>query len=143
MTNAQIVFNKRFELMKEGVIGTTGRKMMVQYTDDDGQESVVEMMEPEQIHTFKAWKDLGYIVRKGEKARARFTIWNFSNRVSKAKRAELEAAGVMPEDVEGSGHYFMKQACFFAASQVQKIGEEPAGKLLPIVWPGMMLPAVA
>lgn len=154
MTNGQIIFNKRFELMEAGIIGTTGRKMTVQWTDDDGQETIKEMPEPEQIHTFKGWQELGYTVKKGQKTRARFTIWNFTTKISKAKRAALEAKGVTPENIPEKGHYFTKEACFFAASQVEKITEagkaEKAGvlakdpeKLLPIVWPGLMLPAIA
>ena len=162
MNNAAIIFNKRFELMEAGVIGTTGRKMQAMWTDDDGNETVKEVMEPEQIHTYKGWLEMGYQVKKGEKTRARFTIWNYTKKMSKKQRAALEAKGVTPDTIDAEavkGHYYTKEACFFAASQVEKITEQTTKqaprtrqprqtvkeqeKLLPVLYTGLMLPAVA
>ena len=32
---------------------------------------------PELIHTYQKWKELGYQVRRGEKAIAKFPIWKY------------------------------------------------------------------
>lgn len=71
MTNEQIIFNESVELMKSGKIGKTGRQFEVE--DENGNKIMLD--EPEDIHTFQAWKKLGYCVKKGEKAVAQFYIW--------------------------------------------------------------------
>lgn len=109
ITNEQIIFNARFELMGQGKIGSTGRMIVMQ--DDDGNEK--EIPEPEIIHTFNGWKERGYKVKKGEHAVAKLGIWKYSEK---------------PEDEDGKekvgrgGYCFIKQSCFFAASQVEKAG---------------------
>lgn len=64
MTNAQIIFNERLRLMESGVIGSIGRKMILE--NGDGKKE--EIFEPEQIHTYQGWKALGRQVQKVEKA---------------------------------------------------------------------------
>ncbi len=121
MTNAQIIFNESIDLMKEGIIGTTGRKIKIQYEKEGEQISEI-IDEPEPIHTFAEWKALGYFVNKGEKAIAKFTIWNYTN----GKKGELK-----DEEEQGlvkSGYYYMKQAHFFKISQTSA-----AVKQLPAV----------
>jgi hypothetical protein len=88
--------------------------------NEDGEIGTVEELidEPEPIHTFADWKKRGYFVKKGEKAMARFTIWNFTEKASKLTKANRELAGVDPEKPDP--HYYMKEACFFKASQVEK-----------------------
>lgn len=105
MTNAQIIFNERVRLMEENKIGTTGRTILVQ--DNEGNE--LELAEPEEIHTFAAWKSLGYSVKKGEKAVAKFTIWKYAEK-------KVEEG----KDEETIKNMFMKSSCFFAQSQVEK-----------------------
>lgn len=105
MTNAQIIFNEAVELMKNGKIGTTGRQFEVE--DENGNKMVLD--EPEDIHTFQAWKKLGYCVKKGEKAVAQFHIW-------KCVSKETENSEGMTEEQK---RMFMKKASFFSASQVQ------------------------
>ena len=107
MTNAQIIFNARVQLMESGKIGTTGRA--VEVVNENGE--TVIMKEPEEIHTFAAWKEKGYRVRKGEKAIAKFTIWKYVS-----KKIETE------DGEEESGKCFMKCSAFFASSQVEKVG---------------------
>ena len=107
MTNAQIIFNARVKLMEEGKIGTTGRAVEVM---NEKGETVI-LPEPEQIHTYAAWKELGYQVQKGQKAIAKFTIWKYA----KSKSAN-------DEEDEGKGQMFMKCAAFFHAGQVEAIG---------------------
>ena len=126
MTNAQIIFDKSIELMETGVIGTTGRKMKVAYEDENGDLIEKIMDEPEEIHTFADWKARGYFVKKGEKAVARFAIWNFTNKPSKAARTAAAAEG--KEDLEADPHYYMKESCFFKLSQTSA-----AVKMLPAV----------
>lgn len=142
MTNNQIIFNERMNLLEAGILHSTGRKMRCCYTDDNGEVSEMVVDEPEDLHTFKEWKDRGYMVQKGQKAIARFTIWNYTSMASKAARGAAEAEGKDPAD---DPHFYMKEACFFAAHQVKRIDAEPqtGEKLLPILWPGLMLPAVA
>ena len=52
MTNEQIILNDRFELMKSGKIGTTGKFIFIE--DEEGNKKKVK--EPAQLHTFFAWK---------------------------------------------------------------------------------------
>ena len=109
ITNAQIIFFASCDLMKEGKIKGTGR--YVEIETDDGP---VKMEEPEPIHTFQAWKKLGYSVKKGEKAITRLNIWKFVEK--KGKSDDDENA----EEVN-AGHCIRKEACFFASHQVQPI----------------------
>ena len=106
MTNAQIIFNESQRLAKDGVLQYTGREMT--YTDADGNQQVIKETEP--IHTYNAWKALGFQVQKGQKAVAQFTIWKHCN-------------GKVDEETgeEKPGKMFMKKASFFTARQVQAI----------------------
>ena len=125
MTNAQIIFNKSIDLMKKGIIGTTGRKIRINYQNEKGEEVSEIIDEPEEIHTFADWKARGYFVNKGEKAIARFTIWNFTSKPTKAAREAAEAAG---KEANEDPRYYMKEACFFTKSQTSA-----ATKMLPAV----------
>ena len=115
MTNAQIVLAASVQLMKDGIIGSTGRK----FTFEDAEGKKIEIDEPEAIHTYNGWKELGYQVKKGEKAIAQFNIWKY-----KSKMETIEG-----EDTEGnqmtiaaeSRNMFMKRASWFKASQVEAI----------------------
>ena len=102
MTNAMIVANAPFELMKQGKIGSTGR--MLSYVNGDGEE--VKIPEPEEIHTFMRWKELGYKVQKGEKAVASLPIWKHAAKVNKETGEEEDA------------RMFVKVSAFFARHQV-------------------------
>lgn len=83
MTNAEIISAERFCLIKEGKI-----------TVD------------ETIHTFIVWKQLGYNIKKGEHAIAKFPIWKHVTKTTK--------------DGEEKSHMFMKMSCFFSTSQVEE-----------------------
>lgn len=104
MTNAQIIFVEAQRLAEEGIIKYTGRTF--RGTNPAGEEVVIRETEP--IHTFAAWKDLGYQVTKGSKAVTKLTIWKHS--VKKDPETEVE-----------KGRMFMKTAHFFSESQVTKI----------------------
>lgn len=112
MTNAQIIFNESCRLMEEGIIGTTGRKMVFEMPDGTKQE----MMEPEPIHTYQTWKALGYQVKKGEKNIAAFTIWKARTKKGAAQMDDESTSG----DEERT-QMFMKTAHFFKFSQCEKI----------------------
>ena len=107
MTNVDIIMAERIELMKQGKIGTTGR--VLKFMDDAGEERTFQ--EPEEIHTFAAWKSAGYVVRKGEKAIAKFPVWKYSTKTVENDDGEEEEKSRM----------FMKTAAFFARSQVEPI----------------------
>lgn len=131
MTNYQIILNESIELMKKGIIGTTGRKITVEYekVNEDGEKEVVKEIidEPEEIHTFADWKSRGYFVQKGQKAKAKFMIWNFTSKASKRVIEARKAAG--KEDEESPDpHYYMKEAYFFTKDQTSA-----AEKMLPAV----------
>lgn len=116
MTNAEIIMNERIHLMEQNKIGTTGRKLKA-IVMKDGVEEVRIFDEPEEIHTFAAWKKLGYSIKKGEKAVAKFHIWKYTEKVVEAENGE---------DEETIKNMFMKASCFFAQSQVEKT-EQRAG----------------
>lgn len=60
MTNAQIIFNESLRLMEEGKIGTTGKQITV--VNADGTKETINVPLP--IHTYAAWKQLGFQVKK-------------------------------------------------------------------------------
>lgn len=111
MTNTQIIFNESMELMKAGIIKGTGRTFT--FEDEAGNKHTIE--EPEPLHTFARWKELGYIVRKGEHAKAAFYIWKAGK--GKAKEEDANADG---ENNQEKFKMFMKKAFFFTFDQVEK-----------------------
>lgn len=104
MTNKQIIFTEEQNLAEQGKIKYTGRVAVMQ--DMDGEP--VEFKETEQIHTFAAWKELGYVVKKGQKAVAKFPIWKYVSKKNEETNKE-------------DSKMFMKVAAFFSSSQVEKI----------------------
>ena len=104
MTNKQIIFNEEQKLAEQGKIKYTGRMVIIQGMGGEP----VEFKETEQIHTFAAWKELGYVVCKGQKAVAKFPIWKYVSR----KNEETD---------EENSKMFMKIAAFFSSSQVEKL----------------------
>lgn len=114
MTNAQIIFNKSIELMNNGKIGTTGRTLQIRTASNEIQE----ILEPEPIHTYAAWKQLGYQVKKGSKAVAQFSVWKH---VSKKEDVEVTYTdGTKGTEEIDNSKMFMKLASFFTISQVEK-----------------------
>lgn len=107
--------NESVRLMEEGIIGTTGLKIEV--VMDNGE--TVSMLEPEPIHTYAAWKSLGYQVKRGETAVAKFLIWKAgkSRQQEEAEAAAENGTEISPERVR----MFMKTAHFFKAAQVERI----------------------
>lgn len=107
MTNAMIIFWQSVELMNAGLLNPTGRVLTVQLPDG----SMDQVQEPEPIHTFACWKGMGFSVKKGEKAIARFPIWKGSEKVLKDDDGN--------DTDEKELKMFRKEACFFKASQVE------------------------
>ena len=68
MTNAQIIMNESINLLENGIIKGTGRMLEALIVDKDGNETKKLVEEPEAIHTYAVWKQLGFQVKKGEKA---------------------------------------------------------------------------
>lgn len=102
MTNAQIILKNSIKLMEQGILKPTGKTFV--YKDDEGNER--EYQEPEQIHTYEAWKELGYQVKRGQKAKCSFTIWKYTQK---------------EKDGEKEERMFMKKASFFTFDQVEAI----------------------
>jgi hypothetical protein len=112
MTNAQIIFNASISLMEDGVIKGTGR--VFEYTDDAGE--VHRLEEPEALHTFAAWKELGRVVKRGEHCKAKIQIWKYC----KSKKEEGEDAQADGEN----GKCYMKTAFFFTYDQTEPVKEK-------------------
>ena len=66
------------------------------------------------IHTFQEWHNLGYMVKKGEKAKMCCRIWKYSS-----KNIPTDE-NTNNEEVQ-EGHYFLAKAYFFTKDQVEKL----------------------
>lgn len=104
MANKEIIFKEEQRLAEQGKIKYTGRSVILQGMDGEP----IEFKETEQIHTFAAWKEIGYVVKKGQKAIAKFPIWKYVS----CKNEETE---------ETNSKMFLKVAAFFSSSQVENI----------------------
>ena len=114
MTNARIILNESVRLMEEGVLKGTGKFVVIE--EEDGSTRQIEMPEP--IHTFQKWKELGYVVKKGEKSNIKFPIWKHTTK----EKPEEELTGNPIEDAPIT-NMFMKLSSFFTFAQVEKIEE--------------------
>ena len=110
MTNAQIIFNASVELMRDGTIKGTGR--FFEFEDENGEKQQLE--EPEALHTFAAWKEMGRVVKKGEKCKARIEIW----KQGKGYTVKNEETGA---EEEREGRMFKKTAYFFTIEQTEPL----------------------
>ena len=131
MNNSQIIFNNSIKLMEDGIIGTTGRQITIEY--EKNGEKVKELInEPEAIHTYAEWKKAGFQVQKGQKAIAKITIWNWTSKKARLTKEEADHINATIINADGSkaqegdevqtkGHYYMKEAAFFSESQVEQI----------------------
>lgn len=89
ITNNQIIMNNMMILIADGII-----------------------TEENEIHTYQHWQSLGYQVKKGEKAIAKFPIWKYT----KGKKKEMTE-----EEAQSRGYCFMKNSAWFSDQQVEKI----------------------
>lgn len=108
MTNEQIIFDERMNLMEAGVIGHTDRKMIVE--NENGEKK--EIFEPEEIHTYRGWQELNRQVKKGSKAIATFLIWKHTTKKAKEKEDEEKES------------MFMTKAFWFKESQTELMEKE-------------------
>lgn len=92
MTNETIIRKHQMQLIVAGIITTE-----------------------EDIHTFEGWKQLGYSVKRGEKACARFSIWKMGKKKKTQTTDESEEKQTF--DV---GNFFLKESCFFSSRQVER-----------------------
>ena len=105
ITNVQIIFNESLKLVQQGIIKSTGKTIVLEMQDG----SKKEMPEPEPIHTYNGWKELGYQVKKGEHAKAQFPIWKY-------KGQKNEETGE-----EENGKCYQRKAFWFTFDQVEKV----------------------
>lgn len=116
MTNQMIIAAEQIRLLNEGKLGYTGRKLKV-FNVATQQDEEIDEIQP--LRTFAAWKSLGYKVKKGEKAIAKFPIWKFIVN-AKTDGVEIDENG----DIIGQGKMFMKTSAFFTDTQVEKMEVE-------------------
>ena len=105
MTNVEIILRESLDLMKQGILKPSGR-MLVQEMPDGTK---IEIPEPEPIHTYNGWKDLGYQVKKGQHAKAQFMIWKWNGQKNEETGEE-----------EG-GSCYQRKAFWFTFDQVEKV----------------------
>lgn len=115
MTNANIILAESVKLMERGVIGDTGRTIVL----DLGKGEKKTLPEPEPIHTFAGWKSYGRQVKKGEHARASFQIWKHKA----GKKTIDEKTG---EETEGKSKMFLTKAYFFVLDQTEPVKAKEA-----------------
>lgn len=111
MTNEQIIENAKQKLLAQGILKPTGRTLFFRL--DDGSE--IELPEAEEMHTFQAWKSRGFSVRKGEKAIARLSIWKY---ITRKESIPMQDGTIQEQE---ASRMYMKDACFFSRSQVDRI----------------------
>ena len=100
MTNFQIITNAAIEA---GI-----------YTEEQAV-ALINKLGSLPLHTFAEWKKMGFIVRKGEKAKLAVDIWMKSN-----KKVQVETQEGNEQEVE-TGRFYKKLSHFFTFDQVQKI----------------------
>ena len=103
MTNAQIIMEQQILLAADGILRE----------DEDGE------IQP--IQTYQAGKKLGYQVKKGEKAVAKFAVWKYMTSKKKEEEAETEADANEDEKPKRKGRMYLKVSAFFTDDQVEKI----------------------
>lgn len=108
MNNATIILLESVKLMEDGILKSTGEKVIVEEADGNKKEYDV----PEQIHTYAKWKSLGYQVKRGQKAIAQFPIWKYT----KGKTQEMSE-----EEAQDKGYCFMKMSSWFKFDQVEPV----------------------
>lgn len=118
MTNAQIILHESVRLMNEGILKGTGRKAYL-----ETPLGTIEVEQPEAIHTFQRWKELGYSVKKGEKSSIKIRIWKHTTKQLKTdtENAELNAMNAQINAQGGESNMFMKTAAFFTFAQVEPL----------------------
>ena len=116
MTNYAIIEAEKQRLAAEGVLHYTGRIFKAETATGE----LVEVAEVEDIHTFAAWKKLGFSVKRGEHARAVFPVWKYTE----GRRGQSDADGDGDGNADGEnttagGRCYMRRAFWFTRDQVE------------------------
>lgn len=75
----------------------------------------------ENVHTYNVWKSQGLQVKGGEKALFSVMLWRWTDKPSKARRAEAaQAADNGDNSPAADPHYYMTRCYMFSAAQVGK-----------------------
>lgn len=114
MTNSEIIFEVSCQLMREGKLKGTGHYITLT-VEKDGKTEERRVEIPEEIHTFAAWKQSGFVVKKGEHSNIKFPIWKY---VATKKSEEMDDGLELAGD---TGRMIMKTAHFFTRAQVEAI----------------------
>ena len=73
MKNADIVLNERINMMRRNALRTTDKMITIV---ENGTE--VQINEPEELRSYWEWRNLGFQVPKGTKAKAYIDLWNLN-----------------------------------------------------------------
>lgn len=117
MTNAAIIENRAFQLMKEGKISGSGKFGFIE--NEDGTREEIEF--PEAIHTFQYWLSVGRSVKKGEKAVDSFCIWKHTTKMldENTGNEENDKMNALINAKGGQKDMFMQKASFFTFAQTE------------------------
>lgn len=109
LTNRQIILQNALQLMEQGILKGSGEKAVQELPD--GTKIEIEL--PEVIHTYNGWKERGYQVKRGQKAKATFVIWRYIG-----KKVQDEESGA---ETEIDGKCIPKKSSWFTFDQVERI----------------------
>lgn len=115
MTNSMIILLESVKLMQAGILNGTGQMIQIKNGDE-----ITETELPEPIHTFQHWKELGYSVKKGEHAVAKFLIWKHTSKVKEMEMQNVDT-GATESVPYNDKRMFMKMSSFFRECQVEPI----------------------
>lgn len=93
-------------MIEEGVYDTVNEALLDLYRQQEGTEAT--------FNTFREWKEMGYSIKKGERA---FLVWG---RPKDAQRVETHP----DESGEADEYKFFPLAFLFSSNQVEKKGGE-------------------
>lgn len=110
MSNVEIILNESIKLMDQGILKATDN--FIEFVDPETKKTK-KVPEPEEIHTYNGWKERGYQVQKGQKAKAAFPIWKTVKRSK--KKNEDEDKDTINERM------FLKNSFWFTRNQVEAI----------------------
>lgn len=113
MKNKEIIMQNSIFLMEQGLLKAVDTMLV----EDERTGEKKEIAIPEEIHTFAAWRELGFSVKKGEHAIAKFPIWKFMQKKGKKQEEKEEKEGGEKE----KGKMRMTMAFFFTRAQVEPL----------------------
>jgi hypothetical protein len=103
--------------MKEGKKAMTNDEMILKETALLQLDGTLESNEV--LHTFQKWKQLGYHVKKGEKAIITMKLWKYKK--PKKESQPLLGVGSDEETKEKNySYYYLTNAYMFSSKQVEK-----------------------